>query len=223
MILFHKPIKIHKEGKVIVGITIALLLIIVVISALFLPYQANYIASFLSLIILVLVLRFFRVPRRSPFQDEKTITAPADGKVVVIEKVEEAEYLGQSSIQVSVFMSIHNVHVNFHPVSGEISYMKYHPGKYLLARHPKSSSLNERSSVGYLTPHGPLLVRQIAGYVARRICCYAETGNQVKQGDELGFIKFGSRLDLFIPTDAEILVTPGQKVIGGVTPLARFK
>ena len=216
-------IKIHKEGKVIVGITIALLLLIVVLSAIFLPYQANYITSFLSLLILVLVLRFFRVPQRIPFQEEKTITAPADGKVVVIEKVEESEYLGQKTIQVSIFMSIHNVHVNFHPVSGEISYVKYHPGKYLLAKHPKSSTLNERSSVGYHTPHGSLLVRQIAGYVARRICCYAEKGIQVKQGDELGFIKFGSRLDLFIPTDAEILVTPGQNVIGGITPVARFK
>lgn len=216
-------IRIHKEGRVIVGITIALLLLIVILSAILLPYQVNYFTSFLSLIILVLVLRFFRVPQRNPFRDGKTITAPADGKVVVIEKVEESEYLRQKTIQVSIFMSIHNIHVNFHPVSGEICYMKYHPGKYLLARHPKSSTLNERSSVAYLTPHGSLLVRQIAGYVARRVCCYAEKGIQVKQGDELGFIKFGSRLDLFIPTDAEILVTPGQKVIGGITPVARFK
>ena len=126
-------------------------------------------------------------------------------------------------MQVSIFMSIHDVHINYFPVSGKISYQRYHPGRYLLARHPKSSELNERSSVGIETPHGSLLVRQVAGYVARRIRCYAKEGTQAKQGSEMGFIKFGSRLDLFLPLDASIMVTPGQRVHGGITPVASFR
>jgi len=216
-------IKIHREGRWIVLITFMLLLALVVLTALFLPYQVNYLASALSLVVLILVLRFFRVPARRPFLDELTITAPADGKVVVLEKVEQKEYLNGPCTQVSVFMSIHNVHINYYPVSGKISYQRYHPGRYLLARHPKSSELNERSSIGIETPHGPLLVRQVAGYVARRIRCYAKEGAQASQGSEMGFIKFGSRLDLFLPLDAQIMVKPGQQVIGGITPVARFK
>jgi len=216
-------IKIHREGRWIVLITLIVLLTLVVLTALFLTYQINYIASALSLIVLIMVLRFFRVPARRPFLDEKTITAPADGKVVVIEQVDQDEYLDSSCRQVSIFMSIHDVHINYFPVSGKISYQKYHPGRYLVARHPKSSTLNERSSVGIETPYGRLLVRQIAGYVARRICSYATEGEAASQGSEMGFIKFGSRLDLFLPLDARIMVEPGQRVIGGVTPIARFK
>ena len=216
-------IKIHREGRWIVLITFILLLALVVLTALFLPYQVNYLASALSLVVLILVLRFFRVPARRPFLDELTITAPADGKVVVLEKVEQKEYLNGPCTQVSVFMSIHNVHINYYPVSGKISYQRYHPGRYLLARHPKSSELNERSSVGIENPHGRLLVRQVAGYVARRICCYAREGCNASQGSEMGFIKFGSRLDLFLPLDAQILVKPGQRVYGGITPVASFK
>lgn len=216
-------IKIHREGRWIVLITISLLLALVILTALFLPYQLNYLSSVISLLVLIMVLRFFRVPARRPFLDERTITAPSDGKVVVVEQVHQSEYLDCACMQVSIFMSIHDVHINYYPVSGRIAYQKYHPGKYLVARHPKSSKLNERSSVGIETPHGRLLVSQIAGYVARRICCYAEEGARAGQGDEMGFIKFGSRLDLFLPLDARIMVEPGQKVIGGITPIASFK
>lgn len=216
-------IKIHREGRWIVLITISLLLALVILTALFLPYQLNYLSSVISLLVLIMVLRFFRVPARRPFLDERTITAPSDGKVVVVEQVHQSEYLDCACMQVSIFMSIHDVHINYYPVSGRIAYQKYHPGKYLVARHPKSSKLNERSSVGIETPHGRLLVSQIAGYVARRICCYAEEGARAGQGDEMGFIKFGSRLDLFLPLDARIMVEPGEKVIGGITPIASFK
>ena len=216
-------IKIHREGRWIVLITLRLLLVLVVFTALFLPYQLNYLSSALSLLVLILVLRFFRVPVRRPYLDELTITAPADGKVVVIEKMDQNEFQIGPCIQVSIFMSIHDVHINYFPVSGKIVYLKYHPGRYLLARHPKSSELNERSSVGIHTPHGRLLVSQVAGYVARRIKCYAREGELASQGSEMGFIKFGSRLDLFLPLDASILVNQGQRVIGGITPVASFK
>ena len=216
-------IRVHREGRWIVSLTIVLLLALVIISGRFLPYQANYLISVIALVVLVLVLRFFRVPRRTPFLEERTITAPSDGKVVVIEKVHQEEFLNGPAIQVSIFMSIHDVHINFFPVEGRVVYTKYHPGRYLVARHPKSSSLNERASTGIDTPSGSILVRQVAGYVARRIRCYATTGEPSPQGSEMGFIKFGSRLDLFLPPDAEIKVIPGQKVTGGVTPVARFK
>ena len=216
-------IRIHREGRWIVSITIVLLLALVIISGRFLPYQTNYLISVIALVLLVLVLRFFRVPRRRPFQEERTITAPSDGKVVVIEKVQQEEFLDGPAIQISIFMSIHDVHINFFPVEGRVVYTKYHPGRYLVARHPKSSSLNERASTGIETPSGSILVRQVAGYVARRIRCYARTGEASRQGSEMGFIKFGSRLDLFLPPDAAIKVIPGQRVTGGVTPVARFK
>ncbi|TFH27468.1 MAG: phosphatidylserine decarboxylase family protein [Bacteroidia bacterium] len=215
--------RIHHEGRWIVAMTIILLLALVILSGKFLPYQVNYLILGIALVVLILVLRFFRVPRRRPFLDERTITAPSDGKVVVIEKVQEEEFLNAPAIQVSIFMSIHDVHINFFPVQGRVIYTKYHPGRYLLARHPKSSSLNERASTGIETPSGTILVRQVAGYLARRIRCYARTGEASRQGSEMGFIKFGSRLDLFLPPDVEIQVIPGQKVTGGLTPVARFK
>lgn len=216
-------IRIHREGRWIVAICIVLLLALVILSAKFLPYQVNYLISGFALVVLVLVMRFFRVPQRRPFLDERIITAPSDGKVVVIEKVQEEEFLKGPAIQVSIFMSVHDVHINFFPVEGRVVYTQYHPGRYLLARHPKSSSLNERASTGIETPWGSILVRQIAGYVARRIRCYARTGEASQQGREMGFIKFGSRLDLFLPPDAQIHVKPGQRVSGGLTPVARFK
>jgi phosphatidylserine decarboxylase len=216
-------IKIHREGRWIVLLTIMLLLTLSVLSALFLPYQLNYLSATLSLVILVLVLRFFRVPARRVRVDEAVITAPADGKVVVVEKVEQSEFDLGPCMQVSIFMSIHDVHINYYPVSGTIAYNKYYPGRYLLARHPKSSELNERNSLGIETMHGRVLVRQVAGYVARRIRCYAQPGSEARQGAEMGFIKFGSRLDLFIPVNTTIMVQVGEKVSGGITPLASFK
>ena len=216
-------IRIHREGRIVVAITILGLLGLVVLSVTFLPYQVNYVTSVASLLILVIILRFFRVPRRRPFLDEKTITAPADGKVVAIERVQPDEYLDVPCMQVSIFMSIHDVHINYFPINGKVDYLKYHPGQYLVAKHPKSSTLNERYSVGILTPYGPLLVRQVAGYVARRIRCYATERGLSHQGKEMGFIKFGSRLDLLISLDCEIKVKLNQKVTGSVTPVARFK
>lgn len=216
-------IRIHREGRWIVALTILLLLVLVILSGYFLPYQANYAVSLFALAVLVLVIRFFRVPRRRPFLDERIITAPSDGKVVVVEKVYQEEFLESQAIQVSIFMSIHDVHINYFPAEGNVVYTRYHPGRYLVARHPKSSSLNERASTGIETSWGTILVRQVAGFIARRIRCYARTGEASRQGKEMGFIKFGSRLDLFLPPDVSIQVKPGQRVIGGVTPVARFK
>jgi phosphatidylserine decarboxylase len=216
-------IKIHHEGRWIVLITFVVLLTMVILSALFLPFQVNYLTALISLVLMILLLRFFRVPDRRLYPDEKDIVAPSDGRVVVVEQMDQEEYLNGPCIQVSIFMSIHDVHINYYPVSGNISYHRYHPGKYLVARHPKSSAQNERCSVGIETPLGRILVRQIAGYVARRICSYASEGEASRQGSEMGFIKFGSRLDLFLPLDAHIVVEPGQRVIGGITPVARFK
>ncbi len=216
-------IRIHREGGLIVAITMLLSVGMITVSALWLPQWAQTLAVLLSMAILILVLRFFRNPKRKFFLEDKTIVAPADGKVVVIEKMKQEEFLGKDCIQVSIFMSIHDVHINYFPVEGEVSYRKYHPGKYLLARHPKSSELNERFSVGIDTPYGSLLVRQVAGYVARRIRNYAILNRKAHQGWEMGFIKFGSRLDLFLPPDVILQVEPGQRVSGGVTPVARFK
>ena len=132
------------------------------------------------------------------------------------------EFLEEERIQVSIFMSIHDVHINYYPMAGTVVYNHYHPGKYLVARHPKSSSLNEHHSIAIQNPSLTILVRQIAGFVARRIRCYASEGTKVTQGGELGFIKFGSRVDLFLPVDAEILVSLNESTIGGITPLARI-
>lgn len=216
-------IRIHKEGRLIVAITVLLGLALVISSALWLPSWTRFPMAIFSMIILILVLRFFRNPVRKFFVDEKTIVAPADGKVVVIEEVQQNEFLQKKSILVSIFMSIHDVHINYFPVEGDITYLKYHPGKYLLARHPKSSELNERFSTGIVTPFGSVLIRQVAGYVARRIKNYAKLNRRTHQGWEMGFIKFGSRLDLFLPADAKIQVELNQKVTGGVSPIARFK
>lgn len=216
-------IKIHKEGRLIVSITLFILVLLNVASARFLPYQVNFLTAAFSIVVLIGILRFFRVPNRRLFKDEKTILAPSDGKVVVIEQVQQEEFLQGACIQVSIFMSIHDVHINYFPTDGQVVYFKYHPGKYLVARHPKSSSLNERSSIGIETSHGSYLVRQVAGYVARRICTYTREGRQAAQGKEMGFIKFGSRLDLFLPLDAEIKVELNQRVTGSHTPVARFK
>lgn len=216
-------IKIHKEGRLFVALTILFLVALLIVSARYFPYQLNYLTAAFSLVTLVLVLRFFRVPLRRPFKDEKTVLAPSAGKVVVIEKVHQEEFMQGPCIQVSIFMSIHDVHINYFPTDGNVAYFKYHPGKYLLARHPKSSSLNERSSIGIKTPHGAYLVRQVAGYVARRVKSYTRQGGKAVQGKEMGFIKFGSRLDLFLPLNADIKVELNQRVTGGLTPVARFK
>lgn len=173
------------------------------------------------LTILILILQFFRNPSRQINLNENAVLAPADGKVVIIEKVFEPEYFQGERLQISIFMSPFNVHVNRNPVSGKVSYFKYHPGDYLVAWHPKSSTLNERTTVVVCNNQGQeILFRQIAGALARRIRWYVNTGDSVRQGEEFGFIKFGSRVDLYLPVDAYPNVQIGQSVRGGETCVA---
>jgi phosphatidylserine decarboxylase len=182
-----------------------------------------YILSILCGITYLLLLNFFRIPDKNLSLGENLIVAPCDGKVVVIEEVVEDEYLKEKRRQISIFMSPLNVHNNLNDISGKVTYFKYHPGKYLVAWHPKSSTENERTSYAIKHADGrEILQRQIAGALARRICWYVNPGDQVKQGEEYGFIKFGSRVDLFIPLDAEVLVQLNQKTTGGETVIARW-
>lgn len=174
-------------------------------------------------LVLLIVLWFFRVPRRTITVDEGAIVSPADGKVVAIEEVHEPEHFNDRRLQVSIFMSPLNVHVNWYPVAGTVSYTRYHPGKYLVAWHPKSSTENERSTVVVRHPrHGEVLFRQIAGALARRICTYSTPGASAAQGGEFGFIKFGSRVDLFLPLGSRVQVALGDTVQGSTTVIARF-
>jgi len=176
-----------------------------------------------SLIMLVLVMQFFRVPNRTVTSGDNLVICPADGKVVVIEETEETEYLKDRRIQVSIFMSPLNVHINWFPVSGVVSYFKYHAGKYLVAWHPKSSTENERTTVAVKQKDGrEILFRQIAGAVARRIVCYAKRDATAEQSSEFGFIKFGSRVDVFLPLGSEVKVNLDQKVTGSITVLAEL-
>jgi phosphatidylserine decarboxylase len=172
--------------------------------------------------LLIFLISFFRIPKRTLTIQEDAIIAPADGKVVVIEEVQADEYFTDRRIQVSIFMSPLNVHVNRNPVTGEVAYSQYHKGKYLVAWHPKSSTENERHSVVYRKNGKEILVKQIAGALAKRICNYLQTGQQVNQTAEMGFIKFGSRVDLLLPLDAKIHVKIGDKPQGGVTVIATW-
>ncbi|MEY3404963.1 MAG: hypothetical protein RL161_393 [Bacteroidota bacterium] len=175
----------------------------------------------ISVILYLIVLQFFRNPSIAVQKNEKHILAPADGKVVVIEETTEEEHLKDRRIQVSIFMSPFNVHVNRMPAGGIISYFKYHPGKYLVAWHPKSSTENERTTVSVKMSNGDqVLFRQIAGALARRICWYIKEGSLMEQGQEFGFIKFGSRVDIFLPLNATVQVKNGQKTKGGQTIIA---
>jgi phosphatidylserine decarboxylase len=216
-------IRIHPEGITIVSIISLLSIMIVVVTSYFFPPWLFIFTLALLAAMLMLVFRFFRIPRRNMYIERGAVIAPADGKVVAIEKVQETEYFNDERIQVSIFMSIHNVHINWFPIGGKVAYFKYHPGKYLLARHPKSSILNERTSVVISNEQTEILVRQIAGYVARRIICYANPGKTVEQSSEMGFIRFGSRLDVFLPGDADVLVNLGDTTTGGVTVIAGIK
>jgi len=215
---------IHREGKVsIILATLLLILVVIlaVISALPMILKSLIIALFL--VLLVLILWFFRIPNRVVLLDENAVYAPADGKIVVIERTEEGEYFKDDRMQVSIFMSPLNVHQNTYPVSGLVKYTKYHKGKYLVAWHPKSSTLNERSTIVVQHKSGKeILIRQIAGAVARRICTYSKPGDEIRQTDELGFIKFGSRVDLFLPLDAVIECKLNQVSIGKQTVIARL-
>jgi phosphatidylserine decarboxylase len=187
------------------------------IPALFFPALA------IGLLVFITIVQFFRNPTRTiPSPDQQSIYAPADGKVVVIEKTFEPEFLKTDCLQVSIFMSPINVHVNRIPVDGSVAYVKYHPGKYLVAWDPKSSTENERTSIALNTGKHRILFRQIAGALARRICFYVKEGQHVKQGEEFGFIKFGSRVDLFLPLDTEISVKIGQAVKGNLDVIGKL-
>lgn len=217
---------IHKEGFPTIMITGGILLALNIFTKLYLPQEYKYVETALlifSIIFFLLILQFFRNPSRKLARGEKVVIAPADGKVVVIEETDEPEVLNDRRIQVSIFMSPVNVHVNRYPVSGEITYSKYHPGAYLVAWHPKSSTENERTTVVIQTNTKiKILLRQIAGAVARRIVCYPKEGWMVRQGEEMGFIKFGSRVDLYLPLNAKIKVNLNQKVRGGETIIAEL-
>ena len=212
----------HREGQKIILITFFLVAVTVFLADHYLVADWVRISVQLAaILVLLLILQFFRNPKRVVLKDFDEVLAPADGKVVVIEEVEENEYFKSRRIQVSIFMSPINVHVTRYPVSGEVKYSKYHPGKYKVAWHPKSSEENERTTVVIRTPKfGEILYRQIAGAMARRIVNYAEVGQSVTQGDDAGFIKFGSRLDLLLPLDCYITVKLNQKVVGAKTCIA---
>ena len=213
---------IHKEGYQIIIISIVILLLAnLLIHFLLRGNRTIQVAGYIiSIILLSLILYFFRKPERKAELGEKIVLAPADGKVVAIEEVEETEYFNERRKQVSIFMSPLDVHINWYPVGGTVKYFKYHPGSYLVAWHPKSSTENERTTLVVENENTTILIRQIAGAVARRIVYYSKEGKNVRQGDELGFIKFGSRVDLFLPLDIEINVSLGQHVTGRQTIIA---
>ncbi|MEN2281846.1 phosphatidylserine decarboxylase family protein [Algoriphagus sp. SE2] len=217
---------IHREGRVLLFWMMIILVALNYLLYYFFPEQILMLnVSMLgSIIIYLLVLQFFRNPVFPLPNEEGVVFAPADGKVVVIEETLEDEYLKEKRIQVSIFMSPINVHVNRSPIKGIVEFFKYHPGKYLVAWHPKSSTENERTTMVLRDQKGTkILVRQIAGAVARRIKWYVKEGSKLDQGGEFGFIKFGSRVDLFLPLDAEILVEVEQKTKGARTPIAKLK
>ncbi|GMN11916.1 phosphatidylserine decarboxylase family protein [Croceitalea sp. MTPC9] len=215
----------HKEGQTIILTSFFIVAAIVLASQFYIDvFWLRVLLQLTALIFLILILQFFRNPKRLVTPNFNEILAPVDGKVVVIEEVEENEYFNEKRKQVSIFMSPLNVHVTRYASSGTITYSKYHPGKYLVAWHPKSSTENERTTVVIRTPKfGEILYRQIAGAMARRIVNYAEEGEQVTQGEDAGFIKFGSRVDLFLPLDADINVDLNQKVVGAKTCIATVK
>ncbi|MBQ9471493.1 MAG: phosphatidylserine decarboxylase family protein [Bacteroidales bacterium] len=216
--------KIHREGYRIVLLSLALLAVPVLLTYWLCPYRAvGHGVLLLALLLLAFVVRFFRVPSRPFVPSESALYSPADGTVVAIEEVDEGMFLNSRCMQVSVFMSVWNVHINWYPTQGEVVAYKYHPGDFLVARHPKSSTHNERTSVVLKRSDGrQLLVRQIAGFVARRIVCYAKEHQAVQQCDEMGFIKFGSRVDVLLPLEAKVLVELGQKVKGRTSILAEL-
>ena len=216
--------KLHKEGRfILVGFFLTFLIISVLIYA-FTPAYYSYLLILPFWILYGFIIWFFRNPDRFGESSPYDVIAPVDGKVVVIEEVEEKEFIKGRCIQLSIFMSPLNVHVNRYPVSGKVVYTKYHPGKYLVAFHPKSSELNERTTVVVETENQQnVLFRQIAGAVARRIVMYAQKDDDAKAGVEYGFIKFGSRLDIFLPLGTEILVKIGDKTKGGIQKIAELK
>lgn len=215
-------LKIHREGRTIITRSFGIYVLILIVSILLFPKGVAISVAVLGLIICLFVMRFFRVPNRVIPQDSNYVFSPADGTVVVVEQTQEDEYLNERRIQVSVFMSVWNVHINWFPMAGEVEYFKHHHGKFLVAWHPKSSEENERTTTVVSNGDVKILFRQIAGMVARRIVSYAKVGEQVSQNSQCGFIKFGSRVDLFLPLDSEVCVKLGDKVVGTQTIIAKL-
>lgn len=213
--------RIHKEGKTFIILSLLILLIVAGLTVWY-PDWYMYILTAGALFLFVFILRFFRSPQRPLKKVDGAVLAPSDGKIVIIEEVEEPEYFKDKRIQVSIFMSPNNVHIQWMPISGTIDYFRYHKGKYLVAWHPKSSTKNERTSIVINDGRNKILMRQIAGYVARRIVWYVNEGDVVQQNYQIGFIKFGSRIDLFFPLGTKIDVEIGQKVVGSETIIARL-
>lgn len=213
----------HKEGnKIIFGALTATIIACILADSFVSNNYSKYSIIAISFILLLLVLQFFRNPKRNFIINQDTLLSPVDGKVVVIEEVFEKEYFKDKRLQVSVFMSPINVHVTRYPAGGDVVFSKYHPGKFLVAWHPKSSEENERTTVVVKSASfGEILHRQIAGALAKRIVNYAEEGQKVTQASDSGFIKFGSRVDIFLPIGTKIDVSLNQKVKGGITVLAR--
>lgn len=219
--------KINKEGYKIIGITGTVCVLFWALIYYLLDQHANVSVMWLSALLLVLfwffIVAFFREPRRVRIHDADLVFSPCDGRVVVTELVEENEYLHERMLQISIFMSITNVHMNWVPVGGEVEYFKYHPGRFLVAWHSKSSTDNERTTTVVRMASGrKVLFRQIAGLIARRIVSYMKVGAPVEQNSVCGFIKFGSRVDVLIPADSELLVEIGDPVVGSQTPIARL-
>lgn len=217
---------IHKEGYTTIALTILFIFVLNAVVQYLLPDYTWFIwlIYILSFALFIIVLQFFRSPAISIIKNDEHVICPADGKVVVIEETVENEYLKEKRIQVSVFMSPINVHINRNPISGIVKYYKYHPGKFLFAWNPKSSTENERTTLVIENKAGvSVLFRQIAGALARRIVCYSKEGEEAIQGEEFGFIKFGSRVDLFLPLGTDIKVGLGDTVKGGITVLAHLK
>ena len=216
---------IHKEGFTSIAVATILFGVINLLSFYLVSYDhpiLSWLIFIVTLGLLIFLISFFRIPKRQLTIEENAIVAPADGKVVAIEEIQADEYFTDRRIQVSIFMSPLNVHVNRNPVSGEVAYSQYHKGKYLVAWHPKSSTENERHSIAYRKDGKEILVKQIAGALAKRISNYLKPGQQVKQAEEMGFIKFGSRVDILLPLNATIRVKIGDKPLGGVTVIATW-
>lgn len=211
----------HKEGYKIIIVTFIIVSAIVITADKIDVAWMKYLLQGIAVVFLILILQFFRNPKRDTQKNDRHVIAPVDGKVVVIEEVFEKEYFNEKRLQVSIFMSPINVHVTRYAISGTIKYSKYHPGKFLVAWHPKSSEENERTTIVVENEtYGTIMYRQVAGALARRIINYAEEGEQAVQGEDAGFIKFGSRVDLFLPLDTNINVQLNQTVKGGVDVIA---
>jgi len=214
----------HKEGRKVIVVTFMVLIVLAFVVSQFINIQwLRYIFYVGFFIEFLWTVSFFRVPNREINKGENNILSSADGEVVVVEKTVEDEFYGEKRLQVSVFMSPFNVHVNWFPFDGKVVYIKYHPGKFLFAKNPKSSELNERNSIVYEHKNGKsVLIRQIAGMMAKRIINHVNVGDDAKQGDEFGIIRFGSRVDFFLPLDTKIKVKVGDKVKAQLTVIATF-